>query len=63
LVNRNGFWIHHVANSARFHPVAFIFDERRARMVNRWLWRRAARPTTVPGVNLMLNRICVKLEE
>jgi chemotaxis protein CheZ len=35
LVNRNGFSIHHLANSAWFCPVAFIFDERRARMVNR----------------------------
>jgi chemotaxis protein CheZ len=36
LVNRNGVWIHHVANSAPFCPVAFIFDERGVAMVNRW---------------------------
>jgi hypothetical protein len=36
LVNRNGVSIHHVANPAPFHAVAFIFDERAASMVNRW---------------------------
>jgi chemotaxis protein CheZ len=36
LVNRTGVSIHHVANSARFCPVAFIFDECERRMVNRW---------------------------
>jgi hypothetical protein len=36
LVNRNAVSIHHVANSARFCPVAFIFCECRTRMVNRW---------------------------
>jgi hypothetical protein len=36
LVNGNGLSIHHVANSARFCRVAFIFSECRARMVNRW---------------------------
>jgi hypothetical protein len=36
LVNRNGVSIHHVANCAPFHPVAFIFGEQRLRMVNRW---------------------------
>jgi len=36
LVNRNGLSIHHVVNSARFCPVAFIFNEWRRRMVNRW---------------------------
>jgi hypothetical protein len=35
LVNSNGLSIHHVANSARFYPVAFIFSERGLRMVNR----------------------------
>jgi hypothetical protein len=36
LVNRNGVSIHHVVNGVRFCPVPFIFDERFARMVNRW---------------------------
>jgi hypothetical protein len=36
LVNRNGVSIHHVVNSAPFCPVAFIFDEYLAGMVNRW---------------------------
>jgi hypothetical protein len=63
LVNRNGFSIHHVVNSARFCPVAFIFSERHPRMVNRWCAAVAARFTTVPGVNLMLNRIGLELEE
>jgi hypothetical protein len=36
LVNGNHDSIHHVANSAGNYPAAFIFDERRSRMVNRW---------------------------
>ena len=36
LVNGIGVSIHHVANRPRFCPVAFIFDERADRMVNRW---------------------------
>jgi hypothetical protein len=36
LVNGNGVSIHHVVNSAPFCPVAFIFGECRAGMVNRW---------------------------
>jgi hypothetical protein len=43
LVNRTGVSIHHVANSARFCPVAFIFGERRARMVNRLCAASSAR--------------------
>jgi hypothetical protein len=42
LVNRNGISIHHVGVSARFYPLAFIFDERGARMVNRWCVRQRA---------------------
>jgi hypothetical protein len=63
LVNKNGFSIHHVVNSARFFPVAFIFGELRPRMVNRWCAAVGARLTKVPRVNPMLNRISVKLEE
>jgi hypothetical protein len=63
LVNRNGFPIHHVANSARFYPVAFIFNERRGRMVNRWYARFGCVLHDNSGVNPMLNRICLKLEE
>jgi hypothetical protein len=44
-------------------PVAFIFDERGRRMVNRWYAAGPAHLTTVPGVNPMLNRICLKLRE
>jgi hypothetical protein len=63
LVNKNGFSIHHVANSAWFCPVAFIFGERRGRMVNRWCVTVAARFSMVPGVNPMLKRTCLKLDE
>jgi hypothetical protein len=35
LVNGIAVSIHHVVKCARFCPVAFIFGERRARMVNR----------------------------
>jgi hypothetical protein len=40
LVNETGVSIHHVVNAARFFPVAFIFDERTAAMVNRWFAAR-----------------------
>jgi hypothetical protein len=46
LVNRNGFSIHHSANSARFCPAAFIFDEWRRRMVNRSCAAQGAHFTT-----------------
>jgi hypothetical protein len=49
LVNRNGFSIHHVVNPARFHPVAFIFDERWERMVNRWCVAARHARTAVPA--------------
>jgi hypothetical protein len=35
LVNGSAVSIHHDASRVRFFPVGFIFDERRARMVNR----------------------------
>jgi hypothetical protein len=63
LVNKNGFSIHHVVNSARFHPIAFIFDERRRRMVNRWCAAVAARFSMTPGVNPMLKRTSLKPDE
>jgi chemotaxis protein CheZ len=63
LVNRNGFSIHHIANCAWFCPVAFIFGERRARMVNRWCVAAGPGCKTISDVNPMLNRICVKLDE
>jgi hypothetical protein len=47
LVNRRGFSIHHIASSARFSQAAFIFNEPRPAMVNRWFVRHAARVT--PG--------------
>jgi hypothetical protein len=43
LVNGIDVSIHHADNSAWFCPVAFIFDERTGRMVNRWCPPRAAR--------------------
>jgi hypothetical protein len=62
LVNGNGLSIHHVVNSERFPPVAFIFDERDSGMVNRWCVTASQPPYNLAGVNPMLNRICVKLE-
>jgi hypothetical protein len=53
--------------SASFCPVAFIFDERSAAMVNRWFaflpLTTAARSARVSGVNSTLNRICLKDED
>jgi hypothetical protein len=63
LVNGNGFSIHHATRSARFYPVAFIFDEWRAHMVNRWCAAASFIVRGGSGVNPMLNRICVKLLE
>jgi hypothetical protein len=63
LVNEIAVSIHHVVKSARFYPVAFIFDERRQRMVNRWYAALKARSATGSGVNSMLNRVCFKREE
>jgi hypothetical protein len=63
LVNRNGVSIHHVANSAWFWPVAFIFGERAAGMVNRWCGVARSFIDDFPRVNLTLNRICLNLEE
>jgi hypothetical protein len=63
LVNGNGVSIHHVANSARFYPVAFIFSERRTRMVNRWYAAINKGFRNNPGVNSMLNRVCLKRAE
>jgi hypothetical protein len=60
LVNGNGFSIHHVAKSARFCRVAFIFGERRARMVNRWCAAARRARAAASGVNLVLNRIGLK---
>jgi hypothetical protein len=36
LVNESAVSIHHLAKQARIFGLAFIFDEREARMVNRW---------------------------
>jgi hypothetical protein len=44
LVNGKGVWIHHVASGGAIWRSAFIFDERRAAMVNRFFARRRARP-------------------
>jgi hypothetical protein len=61
LVNKNGLSIHHAANSARFWPVAFIFGERRGRMVNRWCAAIAARFSSgsgrEPDVKAQLSKI------
>jgi hypothetical protein len=63
LVNRNGFSIHHTANSARFFELPFIFDERRAGMVNRQCVTASARFISIACVNPMLNRIRLELDE
>jgi hypothetical protein len=64
LVNKSGISIHHVASPARFCPAAFIFNERLAGMVNRWCVAATRRALhRVPGVNPMLNRVCLKLDE
>jgi aspartate 1-decarboxylase len=47
LVNGIAVSIHHVANSARFCRVAFIFGEQASRMVNRWC--PAARQAMFPA--------------
>ncbi|WP_156457165.1 hypothetical protein [Bradyrhizobium sp. CCH5-F6] len=44
LVNETGFWIHHVASGGAIWRSAFIFDERRASMVNRFFAQRRAQP-------------------
>jgi hypothetical protein len=41
LVNKTAVWIHHIIKPAPFFPVAFIFNERAAAMVNRWYARVA----------------------
>jgi hypothetical protein len=43
LVNENAISIHHVVGSGAIWRSAFIFDERRARMVNRPFARRRVR--------------------
>jgi hypothetical protein len=63
LVNRRGFSIHHIASSARFSQAAFIFNEPRpAWLIVGLSGTRRASPQ-VPGVNPMLNRVCLKLDE
>jgi hypothetical protein len=64
LVNRNAVSIHHVANTEPFCRVAFIFDERRTPMVNRW-YAGASRilGREFPGVNLKLNPPCLQHQE
>ncbi|MHC2624847.1 hypothetical protein ACVIW2_006879 [Bradyrhizobium huanghuaihaiense] len=44
LVNVSAVSIHHVAGGPAIWRSAFIFDERRASMVNRFFARRRARP-------------------
>jgi hypothetical protein len=63
LVNGNGFSIHHVIRPASFCSAAFIFNERHSAVVNRWCAPSAARFVTVPGVNPMLNRIRLEVDE
>jgi hypothetical protein len=57
LVNKTGVLIHHVVKALWFFPVAFIFDERRGRMVNRWFAQGASRAerrgAREPGVKLI----------
>jgi hypothetical protein len=49
LVNKTGVSIHHVVKPALFFPVAFIFDERAALMVNRWYCSAAGGFCATPG--------------
>jgi hypothetical protein len=63
LVNGIAVSIHHVVNCPRFPAVAFIFDERVAGMVNRWCAAIRCRLANGSGVNLTLNRICLKRYE
>jgi len=61
LVNGIGISIHHVLDRRGFCAVAFIFDEGRSRMVNRWCAKRIALARScVPRVNLTLNRLCIE---
>jgi hypothetical protein len=55
LVNKTGISIHHVVKPALFFPVAFIFDERSALMVNRWCRSTAAGFCATRVVNPKLN--------
>jgi hypothetical protein len=49
LVNVSGVSIHHVVNGGPIWRSAFIFDERRMPMVNRFFSRRRARPRNSSG--------------
>jgi hypothetical protein len=57
LVNKTGVSIHHVVKPMLLFPVAFIFDERAALMVNRWYRSTArglcARPAREPEIKLI----------
>jgi hypothetical protein len=59
LVNVSAVSIHHVASEGAIWRSAFIFDERRRPMVNRFLSRRRVRPRNSsrcePRVKLLLS--------
>jgi hypothetical protein len=60
LVNGIAVSIHHVAWAKRIYPVAFIFNKRAPLMVNRKYAAARRVFTTVPRVNVMLNRMWLK---
>jgi hypothetical protein len=57
LVNENAISIHHVVGSGAIWRSAFIFDERRARMVNRPFARRRALPHDSSGCELRVKSL------
>jgi hypothetical protein len=60
LVNVSGVSIHHVVNGGPIWRSAFIFDERRKRMVNRRFSSRRARPHNSSGRELRVKSLLPK---
>jgi hypothetical protein len=57
LVNGEGVSIHHVARAPAIWRSAFIFDERRAAMVNRLFASRRATPHNSSGCELRVKSL------
>jgi hypothetical protein len=62
LVNESGVSIHHVVDRVRICRAAFIFDERGGHMVNSRYAAARGLFAENSGVNLVLNRMWVKLK-
>jgi hypothetical protein len=60
LVNVSVVSIHHVASGGAIWRSAFIFDERRARMVNRWFSRGRTQPHDSSGCELRVKSLLPK---